>query len=156
MSYDTVQESTWHWLTNQHIRDIFTPASMRDDPPSTCITLCKGHQPKMSLFMIEEYVYILHHLLVNDQDRALVLGHELLLLAHSRCCRKRGGVQGLHGTGPTLIDHLPACSLDALEHVVYMKDTIKLEHLAWAVFDYLMGPGKSLTLSGFENYSQGL
>ena len=66
MAYDVTQESTWHWLTSQHIQDFYMPMYTRDDLPSTCITLHKGHRPKMFLWMIEEYAFILSHLCVND------------------------------------------------------------------------------------------
>ena len=84
----------------------------------------------------------------------LVLGHELLLLTCSRCCRKRGGGWGSHHIGPQPLDHLTACSLDTLEHEVCSRDTIFLERLVWAMYDNVMGPGKSPTLSGFESYGQ--
>ena len=155
MAYDASQESTWCWLTNQHIHDFFTPAYMRDDPPGTCIILHEGHRPKMFLWMIEEYAFILSQLCItDDHDGQLVLGHELLLLACSRCCRKRGGGRGSCHTGLQPMDQLPACSLDTLEHVVCSRDTILLECLVWAVYDNVMGPGKSPTLSGFESYGQ--
>ena len=83
MTYDTTQESTWRWLTAQHISDFYTPAYTRDDPPDTCLTLCEGHRPKMFLWMVEEFTFILCHLRKDDQDGAMVLGHELLLLARS-------------------------------------------------------------------------
>ena len=35
-----------------------------------------------------------------------------------------------------------------------VTDTIQLEHLAWAVFDNIMGPGETPPLSGFETYGQ--
>ena len=59
MTYDATQESTWHWLTAQHISDFYAPLYTRDDPPSPCITLHEGHRPKMFLWMIEEYAFIL-------------------------------------------------------------------------------------------------
>ena len=94
MTYDVAQESTWHWLTAQHISDFYTPAYTRSDPPSPCITLREGHRPKMFLWMVEEYAFILCHLCRDDCNGFLVLGHELLLLACSQCCQKRGGGQG--------------------------------------------------------------
>ena len=33
-------------------------------------------------------------------------------------------------------------------------DTIQLEHLAWEVFDNIMGPGKTPPLSRLETYNQ--
>ena len=111
VAYDMTQESTWHWLTGKHIHDFSTPAYTRDDPPQPCITLRKGHRPKMFLWMMEEYVYILFKLHVDDQDGQMVLAHELLLLMHSRCCRKRGGGGlGLCQTVVQSLDGLPVCS----------------------------------------------
>ena len=150
MTYDVAQESMWRWLTAQHISDFYTPAYTRDDPPSTCLTLCEGHRPKMFLWMVEEFAFVLCHLHKNDRDGALVLGHELPLLAHSWCCWKRG----LHRAGPTPLDRLPACTFETLEHAVLATDTIQLECLAWAVFDNIMGPGEMPPLSGLETYNQ--
>ena len=90
VTYDAAQESTWQWLTAQHISDFYAPAYTRDDSPSACLTLREGHRPKMFLWMIEEFAFVLCHLHKDDHDGSLVLGHELLLLAHSQCCRKRG------------------------------------------------------------------
>ena len=85
----------------------------------------------------------------------MVLGHELLLLACSRCCRKRGGGWGSCRAGPQPLDHLPACVLDTLECAVHCtRDTMLLECLTWAMYDNQLGLGKSPTLSGFESYSQ--
>ena len=66
MAYDATQESTWHWLTNQHIRDFSMPSYTRDDPPGMCITMHEGYRPKMFLWMFEEYVYIPKQLRVDD------------------------------------------------------------------------------------------
>ena len=150
MTYDATQESTWQWLTAQHISDFYAPAYTRDDPPNTCLTLREGHRPKMFLWMVEEFTFILCHLCKDDQDGALVLGHKLLLLACSHCRRKRGS----HRVGATPLDRLPACSFQTLEHTMLAPDTIQLEHLAWAVFDNIMGPGEAPPLCGFETYDQ--
>ena len=117
-TYDAAQESNWRWLTTQHISDFYAPAYTRNDPPSPCITLCEGHRPKMFLWMMEEYAFILCHLSGDDRDGFLVLGHELLLLACSQCCQKRGGGWGSCHTGPTPLDRLPACTFETLERVV--------------------------------------
>ena len=98
---------------------------------------------------------ILHGLHADDWDGLMVLGHELLLLACSRCCKKRGGSWASCHPGTLSLDHLPACSRDTLECAVCSsKDTVALEHLAWAVYDNQLRPGKSLFLSGFEGYGQ--
>ena len=104
--------------------------------------------------MIEEFAFVLCHLHKDDHDGSLVLGHELLLLAHSQCCRKRGGARGSRHAGPTPLDRLPMCTFKTLEHAVRAVDTIQLERLAWAVFDNIMGLGEAPPLSGLETYSQ--
>ena len=134
----------------QHISDFYAPAYTRDDQPNTCLTLREGHRPKMFLWMVEEFAFILCHLHKDDQDGALVLGHKLLLLACSRCCRKRGSRRA----GETQLDRLPTCSFQTLERAMLVPDTIQLERLAWAVFDNIMGPGEAPPLCGFETYEQ--
>ena len=104
--------------------------------------------------MIEEYTFILCHLSGDDLDGFLVLGHELLLLAHSQCCQERRGGQGSCCSGPAPLDRLPACTFETLEHAVCAADTIQLEHLAWAVFNNIMGPGETPPLFRLETYSQ--
>ena len=100
--------------------------------------------------MVEEFAFILCHLCKDDQDGAMVLGHELLLLAHSRCRRKRGS----HRAGATPLDRLPACSFQTLERAMLVLDTIQLERLAWVVFDNIMGLGEAPPLCRFETYDQ--
>ena len=104
----------------------------------------------MFLWMVEEFAFILCHLSKDDRDGALVLGHELLLLAHSRCHWKRGS----HRVGATQLDRLPTCSFQTLECAMLVPDTIQLECLAWAVFDNIMGPGDAPPLCGFKMYDQ--
>ena len=50
------------------------------------------------------------------------------------------------------IDLLPACSTDTLECT--SMDNTSLEHIAWAVYDNLLVPTKSPSLSGYESYGQ--
>ena len=147
---DVTQESTWRWLTAQHISDFYVPMYTWDNPPDTCLTLREGHRPKMFLWMVEEFAFILCHLRKDDQDGAMVLGHELLLLARSRCHQKRGS----RHPGATPLDRLPPCSLQTLEHAMQVPDTVQLERLAWAVFDNIMGLGEAAPLGGIEMYEQ--
>ena len=117
-TYDMTQESTWCWLSAQHTSDFYMPAYTRNDPPSPCITLREGHRPKIFLWMIEEYAFILCHLCRDDHDGFLVLGHELLLLPCSWCCQKRGGGRESCHSSPTPLDRLPTCTFETLEHAV--------------------------------------
>ena len=80
----------------------------------------------------------------------MVLGHELLLLAHIRCRRGRGSRR----PGAAPLDKLPTCSYQTLEHAMFAPDTIQLERLAWAVYDNVMGPSDTPPLCGFETYDQ--
>ena len=82
-SHDSTQESTWQKLTNQNIWDFSAPAYTRDDPQCMCIMMCEGHRPKMFMWMLEEYVYILGQLCKGDRD-----GLEVLVLSNH--CGFRG------------------------------------------------------------------
>ena len=42
----------------------------------------------MLMWMLKEYIYILGNLHDEDRDGHVVLGHEMLLLVSSHCCRK--------------------------------------------------------------------
>ena len=149
-TYDATQESTWRWLTAQYISDFYVPAYTWGNPPDMCLTLCEGHRPKMFLWMLEEFAFILCHLRKDDQDGAMVLGHELLLLAHSHCRQKRGS---LH-PGATPLDKVPTCSYQPLERAMSAPDMIQLERLAWAVYDNVIGPSETPLLCWFETYDQ--
>ena len=94
---------------------------------------------------------MLCHLHKHDHNGSLVLGHELLLLACSQCCWKRGGARGLHCAGPIPLDRLLTCTFKTLEHTVQAADTIQLECLAWVVFDNIMGLGKATTTFWIRN-----
>ena len=96
----------------------------------------------MFLWMIEEFAFVLCHLHKDDQDGALVLGHELLLLAHSWCCQKRGSCCA----GPTPLDRLPVCTSKTLEHAVLVTNTIQLEHLHGWCLTILWGRQSTTTL----------
>ena len=69
-------------------------------------------------------VYLHLGMLLHEEDRDghMVLGHELLLLTCSRCCSKRGGGRGSHVPSVLSIDHLPACSPDTLECIVWASE----------------------------------
>ena len=108
----------------------------------------------MFLWMIEEYVYILSQLHMDDLNGQMVLGHELLLLTHSRCCRKRGGGCGPHRTGIQPMDQLAAISLDRLKCTICSNDTFSLKRLAWGVYNNVYGLGDAPDLTGFETYGQ--
>ena len=64
------QESTWCWLTNQNMQDFSALAYTRDNLPCACMAKHEGHRPKMFLWMLEEYVYILGWLHEEAEDHA--------------------------------------------------------------------------------------
>ena len=136
-SYDSGQESTWWWLTNEHMWDFSTLCFTKDQPPCLCMVSHKGHQPKMLLWMLEAYIYILGHLHDKDWDGCIVLGHEILLLVWSCCCRKWGEAEGhivpLH-SWQTIYLPAPPIPWSALG----IKDMVSLEHLTWTVYDNLL------------------
>ena len=97
---------------------------------------------------------MLCHLHKDDYDGSLVFGHELLLLACSRCCRKRGEprVHTAQAQPPWIgCPHAPS---KPWQCAGLATDTIQLECLAWVVFDNIMGPGETPPLSGLEMYNQ--
>ena len=93
----------------------------------------------MFLWMLEEFVYILGRLHEEDRDGCMVLGHELLLLMHIRCCSKRGGGRGLCCTPPHCLSTFYLLAhLDTLECILYGH--VQEHHVigmpsAWVVYD---------------------
>ena len=74
---------------------------------------------------------------------------------HTASAVRRGGEVKDHAVQvQLLLDRLPACTFETLEHAVCAADTIQLEHLAWAVFNNIMGPGETPPLFRLETYSQ--
>ena len=123
-TYDSSQKSTWHWLTNQHIRDFSTPAYSRDDPPHMCVTMREGDRPKMFLWMLEE----------GGKKGG----------GRAPCCPSVLSLDYLPACSRDTMEHA-VCST---------KDTTALECLEWAVYNNQLGPGKSPSLSGYESYGQ--
>ena len=72
----------------------------------------------MFLWMIEEYTFILCHLRRDDCNGFLVLGHELLLLARSWCCWKRGEAGDCAAQAQLPWIGCPLAPLETLEHAV--------------------------------------
>ena len=72
-NYDMGQESSWHWLTNEHICDFTTPCFTKEQLLHPCMVRRKGHRLKMLSWMLEEYLYILGHLQDEDCDGCIVL-----------------------------------------------------------------------------------
>ena len=102
------------------------------------------------------FTYWASWLCTDDRDGLMVLGHKLLLLACTADAVEREEEAEDHATPLSLaLDYLPVCSTDTLEHAIPTpKDTISLKHLVWAVYDNLLVPGKSPSLSGYESYGQ--
>ena len=65
---------------------------MRDDPPGACIILREGHWPKMFLWMIEEYAFILSQLRVDDHNGELAW-------VMNFCSSRVAGAAGREGKG---------------------------------------------------------
>ena len=149
------QESAWNWLTNQHICDFSTPTTpeticlMHVSPctKATGLRCSCGCWRSMCTYCVGLWGWLRW---TDGFGTWAAITH-----VHSRCCRKRGGGRAPCHLGTLSLDHLPACSRDTLEHAVCStKDTIALEHLVWAIYDNQLGPGKSLSLSGYESYRQ--
>ena len=140
-SYNAGQESTWCWLMNANIHDFAGPSFTKEQLLHLCMVMHKGHHPKMLLWMLEEYLYILGHLREDDHDGHVVLGHELLLLVQSCCYQKPGGSRH-HCASVQVADNLPICSSETLECLTWaLKDSLSLDCLSWAVYDNILIPG---------------
>ena len=139
-SYDMGQESTCYWLMNENIHDFTMPSFTKEKPPCPCMVMHEGCHPKMLLWMLEEYLYILGHLREDDCDGHVVLGHELLLLVQSCCYKKRGGSRHCHASRQAA-DNLPISSSETLECLTWaLKDSVSLECLSWAIYDNILVP----------------
>ena len=155
-SYDPGQESTWCWLTNEHIWDFSAPCFTKEQMQCPCMVRCEGHQLKMLLWILEEYIYILGMPVWQGQRwPCIVLGHKMLLLVCSHCCRNWGGCRGPCRASTLLMDNLPACFPETLECLTWaLKDMVSLECLTWTMYDNILVLEPTPWLSGLESYGQ--
>ena len=91
MRYDTYNESCLRWWINENIRDFIVPTFIHGDPPQACTVRCKGHRPKVLLWIMEEFFYISHDLMEEDHDGRIVLSYELMMEAEHWLGIKWGG-----------------------------------------------------------------
>ena len=146
--YEVSNEPCLRWWINENICDFIAPTFIHGDPPQACTVQCKGHCPKVLLWIMEEFFYISHDLMEEDHDGHIVLSYELMMEAEHRFRIKRGGGIGHCRTSPSSGVALP-CSQEMLEHIAWSKPDIKtLEHLVWPVYDGLLSPGTTPKLMG--------
>ena len=60
--YGTSNESFLRWWINESIWDFIAPTFIRGDLLQACMIQCKGHHPKVLLWIMEEFFYISHDL----------------------------------------------------------------------------------------------
>ena len=115
---------------------------------------CKGHCPKVLLWIMEEFFYISHDLTEQDRDGRIVLSYELMMEAEHQYRVKWGGGIGHCHPLPSS-SNAPPCSRDTLEHIAWSEpDSKTLEHLVWSVYDGVLSPGPMPKLTGPKTYNQ--
>ena len=124
------------------------------DPLQPCTVRCKGHRPKVLLWIMEEFFYISHDLTEEDHDGRVVLSYELMKEAeHQYRIKRGGGARCCHS--PSHAGSAPLGSTETLEHVAWAKpDSKTLECLVWSVYDGLLSPGPTPKLEGPKSYNQ--
>ena len=79
--YDTSNKSCLRWWINENIGDFIAPTNICGDPLQPCMVRCEGHHPKVLLWIMEEFFYILHDLTEEDRDGHVILSYELMMEA---------------------------------------------------------------------------
>ena len=79
--YDASNESGLRWWINENIQDFIMPTFIRGNPLNMCTVRCKGHHPKVLLWIIEEFFHISHSLMDTDRDGCVILCYELMIEA---------------------------------------------------------------------------
>ena len=126
---------------------------IRGDLPQACTVQCEGHRPKVLLWIMEEFFYILHDLTEEDCDGCIVLGYELMIEAEHWYRIKGRGI-GCHHSPSHASSALP-CSQEMLEHIAWGKpDSKTLDCLVWSVYNGLFSLGPTPKLAGPESYNQ--
>ena len=152
--YDASNESCLRWWINKSIWDFIVPTFICGDLLQACTVWCKGHHPKVLLWIMEEFFYISHDLTDQDRDGRIILSYELMIEAeHQFRVKWGGGIECHHPSSSSC--STPPCSQDTLERVAWSEqDSKTLEHLVWSVYDGLLSPGPTSKLTGPETYNQ--
>ena len=152
--YDASNESCLRWWINENICDFIAPTFIHGDQLQACMVRCKGHPPKVLLWIMEEFFYISHDLMEQDQDGCVVLSYELMMeLEHWFRIKWGRGIRHCHPSSSS--GSTPPCSREMLEHIAWSKpDSKTLECLVWSVYDGLLSPGPTPKLMGPESYNQ--
>ena len=88
--YDASNESGLRWWINENIWDFIAPTFIRGNPLNTCMVRHEGHQPKVLLWIMEEFFHISHSLTDTDHDGCVILCYELMIEAEHRFRIKQG------------------------------------------------------------------
>ena len=92
------------------------PTFIRGNPLEACTVRCKGHRPKVLLWIMQEFFHISHSLTDVDRDGCLILCYELMMEVE-HCFRiKRGGGAGcpIHCNHLAMLAHAPKISWKTL------------------------------------------
>ena len=77
--YNVSNESCLRWWINENICDFIVPTYIHGDLPQPCTVQCKGHHPKVLLWIMEEFFYISQNLTEEHHDGHIVLAYELMI-----------------------------------------------------------------------------
>ena len=146
--YDALNESCLRWWINENIRDFIAPTFIGSDPLQACTVRCKGHRPKVLLWIMEEFFYISHDLADQDRDGRVILCYELMMEGRALVQDKMRWRHG-HRHPSSSSSNAPPCSQDTLERIAWNRpDSKTLERLVWSVYDGLLSPGPTPKLKG--------
>ena len=117
-------------------------------------SVMRGNCPKVLLWIMEEFFYILHDLTEEESDGHVTLGFELMIEAEHRYRIKQGG--GIRCCcSPSHASSTLPCSQEMLECITWGKpDSKTLEGLVWSVYDGLLSLGPTPKLAGPKSYNQ--
>ena len=153
--HDESNEACLRWWINEKICDFIMPSYLCGDPPQPCTMQHEGHHPKVLLWVMEEFFYILHGLTDEDHDGCIVLGYELMLEVEHRFRIKWGRGIRCHWSPSHSASNAPPCSPETLDHITWLNpDSKMLERLEWSIYDGILTPGPMPKLVGPESYNQ--
>ena len=130
------------------------PTYLCGDLPQPCTVQCEEHCPKMLLWIMEEFLYILQQLTDEDRDGCVVLGYELMLEAEHRF-RINGWGIGCHPSLSHSTSNAPPCSPETMNCMPWSNpDSRMLERLVWSVYNGILTPGPTPKLVGPKSHNQ--